>query len=120
MMATNERRLHLRARSSTRLRAACGAWVGTALMAREKAEVTCRRCRALLLQAELGVEPMLGRRMVVTMYESEPERGVLVDAVAQGLMLRPDDQEKPVLRKWSKIKKAEFVAAMEMNDVDID
>ena len=116
MTTSRPRAVHLRAASSTRLRAACGAWVGTALLTRDKDDVTCRRCRGLIHRADLGVEPMRGRMMDVTLYDAEPLRAELVDAVAQGLLLRPPAGETPVLRKWSQIDKAEFVTATDIDD----
>lgn len=102
-------RVHWRAKGYSTPRARCGAWYGTAQVTRDRREVTCRKCLSFLVQADLSVEAVRGRSLVITTRDEEPERGTLIEASAAGLKVCRSPGQEPKLIRWTRIKSFDFV-----------
>ncbi|MCG8422826.1 MAG: hypothetical protein MJE77_33350 [Proteobacteria bacterium] len=62
-----------------------------------------------MIQLELKLEPIRGRPMEVTAHDGVVERGMLIDAVRQGLELCRHQDGKRIVVEWEQVERAEFL-----------
>ena len=103
------RRIHWRPSGYSAPRARCGAWYGTAQVTRDEQKVTCGKCRNFLIQAQLSLEAVRGRLLVIELRDDDAARGTLIAASAAGLQVCRGPGREPQLIRWTRITSFDFV-----------